>query len=128
LLAGLYQWELTPPHVDLLGRMSQLCGAAGAPFVSAIGPDALREKEYEWHPLIRQAWAGLREAPASAYLGLATPRFLLRMPYGKRNRADRCVRVRGIYPALATIGSCRTRTGPCPRRTACRASSTGKRS
>ena len=84
LVAGLYEWELTPPHADLLGRMAQLCAAAGAPFLSGIAPDPLREPAHEWHPLIRQAWAGLREAPGSAYLGLATPRFLLRMPYGKR--------------------------------------------
>ena len=84
LVAGLYDWELTPPHVDLLGRMTQICAAAGAPFLSALGPDALREKEHDWHQLIRQAWAGLRGAQVSNYLGLATPRFLLRMPYGKR--------------------------------------------
>lgn len=83
-VVGLYQWELTPPHADLLGRMAQICGAAGAPFLSGIGPDALREPEHEWHPLVRQAWTSLRALPAATYLGLATPRFLLRMPYGKR--------------------------------------------
>ena len=70
LVAGLYGWELTPPHADLLGRMAQVCGAAGAPFLSGIGPDALREKQTGWHPLIQQAWAGLRALPAAAYLGL----------------------------------------------------------
>ena len=84
LIAGLYQFELTPPHADLLGRMAQVAGAAGAPFLAGIGPDALREPQHEWHPLIKQAWDGLRGLPAAAYLGLATPRFLLRMPYGKR--------------------------------------------
>ena len=84
LLAGLYQFELTPPHADLLGRMAQVAGAAGAPFVAGIGPDPFREPQHDWNPLIQQAWAGLRGLPASAYLGLATPRFLLRMPYGKR--------------------------------------------
>ncbi|MBV8912534.1 MAG: type VI secretion system contractile sheath large subunit, partial [Acetobacteraceae bacterium] len=84
LIAGLYQWELTPPHADLLGRMAQVAGAAGAPFLSGIGPDPLREPQHEWHPLIQQAWSALRGLPASAYLGLGTPRFLLRMPYGKK--------------------------------------------
>ena len=84
LIAGFYQFELTPPHADLLGRMAQVAGTAGAPFIAGIGPDALREPEHEWHPLIRQAWAGLRALPAAAYLALATPRFLLRMPYGKK--------------------------------------------
>ena len=83
-IAGLYGFELAPPHADLLGRVAQLAAAAGAPFVAGIGPDTLRTPEHDWHPLIRSAWAGLRALPAAAYLGLASPRFLLRMPYGKR--------------------------------------------
>ena len=85
MIIGLYGFELAPPHIDLLGRLAQLTGGAAAPFVSAIGPDALREPEHEWHPLIRSAWSELRALPAAAYLGLATPRFLLRAPYGKRS-------------------------------------------
>lgn len=83
-MAGLYQFELSPPHADLLGRMAQLAARAGAPFVAGIGADALREPEHEWHPLVRASWAELRGLSASAYLGLATPRFLLRMPYGRK--------------------------------------------
>ncbi len=83
-IAGLYGFELAPPHADLLGRVAQLAAAAGAPFVAGIGPDALRTPEHEWHPLIRSAWGALRSLPAAVYLGLASPRFLLRMPYGKR--------------------------------------------
>ncbi len=84
MLAGLYQFEATPPHADLLGRVAQIAAAAGAPFVAGIGADPLRVKLHDWHPLTRQAWEALRALPASAYLGLAAPRFLLRMPYGKR--------------------------------------------
>ena len=83
-VAGLYGFELTPVHADLLGRVAQLAGAAGAPFVAAIGPDHLRTPRHEWHPLVQGAWTALQALPAAAYLGLATPRFLLRMPYGKR--------------------------------------------
>jgi len=68
----------------LLGRLAQLAGAAGAPFVGSAGPDFLMTPVKDWHPLIVQAWDALRALPASAYLGLATPRFLLRLPYGKR--------------------------------------------
>lgn len=83
-IAGLYGFELAPPHADLLGRVAQLAGAAGAPFVAAIGPEGLRTPEHEWHPLVRSAWSALRALPAAAYLGLASPRFLLRMPYSRR--------------------------------------------
>jgi type VI secretion system protein ImpC len=84
MIAGLYQFEATPPHADLLGRIAHLAGASGAPFVASVGPDALMTPMHEWHPLTRQAWSALRELPASAYLSLVSPRFLLRMPYGAK--------------------------------------------
>jgi type VI secretion system protein ImpC len=82
---GLYGFELSPPHADLLGRIAQIAGNAGAPFIAGIGPDGFRIPEHEQPPLIRDAWSALRGLKASAYLGLATPRFLLRMPYGKKS-------------------------------------------
>jgi type VI secretion system protein ImpC len=39
---------------------------------------------HEQHPLIRDSWQALRGLEAAVYLGLAAPRFLLRMPYGKK--------------------------------------------
>ncbi len=84
LLAGLYEFEITPPHADLLGRMAQIAAAAGAPFVAGVGPDLLNTPMHDWHPLIKQAWESLRGMEASAYLSLNAPRFLLRMPYGKK--------------------------------------------
>ena len=85
VVVGLYGFELSPPHADLLGRMAQVAAAAGAPFIAGIDPDALQTPLHEQHPLIRQAWTALWELPAAAYLGLAAPRFLLRQPYGKRS-------------------------------------------
>ena len=85
VIAGLYGFELTPPHAELLGRVAQVAGAAGAPFLAAIAPDALKVPPHDQHPLIQDAWSALQALPAAAYLGLATPRFLLRMPYGRRS-------------------------------------------
>ena len=82
---GLYTFELAPPHADLLGRVAQIAGAAGAPFVAGLAPDPLKAPFHEQHPLIRDAWSALQALPAAAYLGLAAPRFLLRMPYGKKS-------------------------------------------
>ncbi len=62
-----------------------MAAAAGAPFVASIEPDELQTPLHDQHPLIRQAWTALQALPASQYLGLATVRFLLRMPYGKRS-------------------------------------------
>ncbi len=84
-ILGLYAFELSPPHADLLGRMAQVAAAAGAPFISSIEPDALQTPMRDQNPLIRQAWTALQALQAASYLGLATVRFLLRMPYGKRS-------------------------------------------
>jgi type VI secretion system protein ImpC len=83
-IVGLYDFALSPVHADLLGRLAQVAEAAGAPFIAAIGPDAVRLPFHTQNPLITDAWEALQALPASAYLGLATPRFLLRMPYGKK--------------------------------------------
>jgi hypothetical protein len=83
-LIGLYNFELAPPHADLLGRIAQIAAAANAPFIAAISPDPLKQPMHEQHPMVQDAWGALQALPAAAYLGLAAPRFLLRMPYGKR--------------------------------------------
>jgi type VI secretion system protein ImpC len=85
LIIGLYGFELTPPHADLLGRAAQIAAAAGGPFVASIGPDALKIPFRDQHPLIKDAWGALYGLPAANYLGLATPRFLLRVPYGRKS-------------------------------------------
>jgi type VI secretion system protein ImpC len=82
---GLYGFELAPPHADLLGRAARIAAAAGAPFVAGIGPDALKTRLHDQHPLIQQAWSALQDLPEAAYLGLAAPRFLLRPPYGRKS-------------------------------------------
>ncbi len=81
---GLYGFELTPPHADLLGRIAQVAACAQAPFITGIGPDALATPMHEQHKLIRDAWTSLRDLEAASYLGLCAPRFLLRMPYGRK--------------------------------------------
>lgn len=82
---GLYDFELSPPHADLLGRMAQVAAAGGLPFVGAIEADPLLTPLHEQNPLVREAWTALRDLPASRYLGLAAVRFLLRAPYGRRS-------------------------------------------
>ena len=85
VVVGMYGFELSPPHADLLGRVAQVAAASGAPFVTGIDPDALQTPMYQQHIMIREAWTALWELPASGYLGLAAVKFLLRMPYGKKS-------------------------------------------
>lgn len=85
LLIGLYTFEMTPPHAELLGRVAKLASASGAPFIAGMSTDVLSMlKDEEVHPMILDAWRQLGSLPESNYLGLTVPRFLLRHPYGER--------------------------------------------
>ena len=83
-IIGLYTFEETPPHAELLGRIGRLAAHLDAPFISAISPSFLDMPKKERHPLVVEAWDGLRAMSEANYLMLASPRFLLRRPYGKR--------------------------------------------
>ncbi len=63
--------------VELLERISLLAKDLGAPFLAECLPSQQDDSKAE------AAWQVLRKAPAAAYIGLALPRFLLRVPYGK---------------------------------------------
>jgi type VI secretion system protein ImpC len=84
-IAGLYQFEATPPHTELLGRMAKIANAAGATFFTAMAVDDLGNPRNPPHPLVIDAFAALRGLPEAKRLALLGPRFLLRHPYGKRS-------------------------------------------
>lgn len=86
VIIGNYQWERIPPHIELLARASKIAGAAQACFLTSIDKSCIRtisEKE-ETPRITQEAWNQLRELPSASYLGLMSPRFLLRWPYGKK--------------------------------------------
>lgn len=83
-MLGLYTFEETPPHAELLARIGTVAAHFDAPFFSAITPGYLETDKEDRHPLVAKAWDALRRLPAAAYLGLSSPRFLLRLPYGRR--------------------------------------------
>jgi type VI secretion system protein ImpC len=85
LICGLYQFEATPPHAELLGRMAKIAAKAGAPFVTAMACDEFMQPKKALHPLVAQAMSGLRGLPEASHLALLAPRFMLRHPYGKRS-------------------------------------------
>jgi type VI secretion system protein ImpC len=94
LLAGNYRFEATREDVALLTRLTEIAAAAGAPFLSAahssfLGCESLAATPHprDWKGISAfdsaQAWRDLRGKAESAHLGLALPRFLLRLPYGR---------------------------------------------
>lgn len=85
LICGLYQFEATPPHAELLGRMGKIAAKAGAPFVTSMACDEFMNAKKPPHPLVTEAMGALRGLPEASHLALLAPRFMLRHPYGKRS-------------------------------------------
>ncbi|HTO88064.1 MAG TPA: type VI secretion system contractile sheath large subunit [Thermoanaerobaculia bacterium] len=94
-VAGLYEFGPTVEDVALLARVGKVAAAANAPFLSAAAPSLLACDSFASAPdprrwlksqgePVEELWAALRHLPEARYLGLAAPRFLLRLPYGGR--------------------------------------------
>jgi type VI secretion system protein ImpC len=94
-LVGDYQFDHTPPDVELLGEMAQVAAAAHTPFIAGASPTTMQMST--WQELANPrdltklfttpeyaAWRSLRESEDARYLGLAMPRFLSRIPYGAK--------------------------------------------
>ena len=97
VLLGNYHFENTEADVNQLAALAALASQAGAPFLAAakdsvLGCQSLVEESEprDWPRLDAQAlarWQALRSMPQAAYLGLALPRVLMRLPYGKNSDA-----------------------------------------
>jgi type VI secretion system ImpB/VipA family protein len=86
VLVGNYIFDLTGKHAELLGRMAKIASQTAAPFLSTVHPQVL-DKAFTWSPDAGPAWQALRQVPEAALLGLAVPRFLLRLPYGENTQS-----------------------------------------
>ncbi|MGR3343378.1 MAG: type VI secretion system contractile sheath domain-containing protein [Paracoccaceae bacterium] len=84
-LIGLYTFEETPPHAELLGRIGRIAAHIDAPFFTAISPAFMDIDKADRHRLVADAWDTLRSMPEARHLGIASPRFLLRRPYGAKS-------------------------------------------
>lgn len=94
VLAGDYTFDATRDDAELLGRIAKVARATGAPFIAGASPRlvgcdslAATPDPDDWQATVgdaesAQAWSSLRRLPEAAYLGLALPRFILRLPYG----------------------------------------------
>lgn len=85
LICGLYDFEMTPPQAELLGRAAKLATQAGALFAAGLRPDHVATPDLKLPELAVTAWKTLRGLPESRALALATPRFMLRQPYGAKS-------------------------------------------
>lgn len=88
LLVGLFTFG--PDDAGLLEGLGRLARSAGAPFLASAAPSlaglpswARRPDASDWEdPGGGDAWRELRRSDVAPWLGLAAPRFLLRLPYG----------------------------------------------
>lgn len=97
LLLGNYSFSDNINDILSLASIGKIAQLANAPFIAAAhetltGCDALaKSPDYEdWNHTISEgvsnAWLMLRQSPVAQYIGLALPRFLLRLPYGKKSK------------------------------------------
>ena len=84
-LIGLYKFEETPPHAELLGRLARVAAHVDAPFVAGLSPEFLQIAKEDRPKLVAEAWETLQAMPEAGHLGLASPSFLLRRPYGAKS-------------------------------------------
>lgn len=83
-IIGLYKFEETPPHAELLGRIARVAAHVDAPFLASISPGFLDLPKQDRAILTAKAWDTLKSMSEAGHLGLASPRFLLRRPYGSK--------------------------------------------
>jgi type VI secretion system ImpB/VipA family protein len=86
MLVGNYLFELTGQHAELLGRLAKIAGQTTAPFLTTVNPEVL-DKAFTLSPDAAPAWQALRQLPEARLLGLAVPRFLLRLPFGENTQS-----------------------------------------
>lgn len=95
VLAGNYQFEPMPVDMALLGALGSCARMAGAPILAAGSPKLVGCPAFEGVPEPREwemgtgegvtAWKELKSLADAPYIALAAPRFLSRLPYGKKS-------------------------------------------
>ncbi len=94
LICGNYEFDLNVEDTATLIRMAKIGNTLKAPFISQIKPRMLGIKQLSDSPSSSdwnlsddsnegKLWTMLRTFSESSSLGLALPRFLLRLPYGE---------------------------------------------
>ena len=78
VLVGLYSFGASDTDIGLLAALGLIASQAGGPLLAA-GDTALASGE----PATLAGWQALRGSEAAPWIGLAAPRVLLRLPYGK---------------------------------------------
>jgi type VI secretion system protein ImpC len=95
LIVGDYGFGPTRADAELLGRLAKIAQAAGAPLLAGAHAALAGCESFfrtpdpsDWQIVpekqAAQAWAAVRALAEASWVGLAVPRFLLRLPYGRQ--------------------------------------------
>ncbi|HYN41948.1 MAG TPA: type VI secretion system contractile sheath large subunit [Thermoanaerobaculia bacterium] len=93
-LIGDYYFSNHPQDQLLLEKMAQVAAAANAPFIAAPAPQLFGWESFQEMTEVRDLakifdrteyakWRSFRDSEDSRYVGMAMPRTLMRLPYGK---------------------------------------------
>jgi type VI secretion system protein ImpC len=81
MVAANFTFARTASDIRRLNALAGIMRAAGAVFLAEADPDDADSEDTE------RLWQTLRNSPAASSIGLALPRFLLRLPYGQETAA-----------------------------------------
>ncbi|MGB7592043.1 MAG: type VI secretion system contractile sheath large subunit, partial [Terriglobia bacterium] len=93
-LIGDYEFSKSPEDLELLEKVSQVAGAAHAPFLTAASSQLLNMESFTQLDQPRDIgkifdtteyakWKSFRQSDDSRYVGLCVPHVLMRLPYGR---------------------------------------------
>ena len=96
-LIGDYEFSKHPEDIELLEKVSQVAAGAHAPFLTAASPELLNLDSFAqlgdprdigkiFDSTEYAKWKSYRASEDSRYVGLAMPRVLMRLPYGKETK------------------------------------------
>jgi len=91
VIVGHYEFEYNEQDIELLGGLGFLSSHAGVPFLADAHPSLIGCKSFGHYPEPSE-WVSdlslfnnLRKSSFSSWIGLAAPRVLMRLPYGKKS-------------------------------------------
>ena len=93
-LVGDYEFSKHPEDIELLEKVSQVAAGAHAPFLTGADPALLNLESFAnlgdprdlgkvFDSTEYAKWKSFRSSEDSRYVGLALPRILMRLPYGR---------------------------------------------
>ncbi|NOK01095.1 MULTISPECIES: type VI secretion system contractile sheath large subunit [Myxococcus] len=95
IISANYDFNVGPQDMELLRKCASVAAMAHAPFIGNAAPEVFGEESFLKLPDLKDLkslfegpqyarWHSFRESEDSRYVGLALPRFLLRLPYGEK--------------------------------------------